>query len=149
MLLLGFATANAANYEPTAFATHYGSFEARVTIPQQNLSNGTHPAWVLSIKMNYKAQYNTSNGKILSVTYRGAEFYPGNTTSPSGLGFATSINYDSVNATISADGYSITFKPYCAITLIYYQNAALGLNAVLVNTPQLTGNSVTVTPNTY
>lgn len=45
--------------------------------------------------------------------------------------------------------FEFTIKPYCAITLIYYQNAALGLNAVLVNTPQLTGNSVTVTPNTY
>lgn len=150
ILLSGVPKASAVNIEPSAsYATYHGSFEAKVTIPKQVLSYGTYESWVLSVRMNYSAQYNTNNGKISSVTYKSAQFYPNNTVSPDGHGHATSINYDSVNATISSDGYSITFIPYCSITLIYYQHPTIGANAVVCTTPTLVGKSVTQTPNTF
>lgn len=149
-VLSTFATVSAVTAEPnTAFGTYSGSFTASMSIPAHTTSFGTYPAWTLDIRMNYSAQYNLNTGKISSVAYTGAAFYPGNTVSPDGYAYATSINYDSINASISSDGYSITFIPHAGIYLIYYQFPSYGGNPEPFQTSVLTGSSVTLQPNTF
>ncbi len=148
--ILSLTSFGGAAYTPRAsFATYTTFFEASMPIPAHTMRNGINvPAWTLPVKMNYRIQYNTNTGKIVSATFLNAQFFPQNITSPgNGYAQATSINNEEkTTIAISSDGYSLVCKPTCSITLIYTEIPGAGMNEETIDTPQLSGPTVTVYP---
>lgn len=123
------ASATNDDISPYVFSTYDGQLTLSLDIPSYTSPTYgyTVDAWTCPLKINYRITYDVNSGKISSVSFL-ESVLTGTALSPTEQGRLVSLNYETVNMSITNGGYSIKCDYFATADFIYVYTPGFPIN---------------------